>query len=78
MTRLKRKKYFIFGEGGGETLAAEFNIPLLAQLPLLQGISENSDYGTPVAVYADGILGKAYTDLSEKIAQHLAIQMATK
>lgn len=72
------KKYFIFGEGGGETLAAEFNIPLLGQLPLRQGISENSDYGTPVAVYADGILGKAYTDLSEKIAQHLAIQMASK
>ena len=72
------KKYFIFGEGGGETLAAEFNIPLLGQLPLRQGISENSDYGTPVAVYADGILGKAYTDLSEKIAQHLAIQTATK
>lgn len=72
------KKYFIFGEGGGETLAAEFNIPLLGQLPLRQGISENSDYGTPVAVYGDSLLGKAYMDLSEKIAQHLAIQTATK
>jgi ATP-binding protein involved in chromosome partitioning len=72
------KKYFIFGEGGGERLAAEFNIPLLGQLPLRQGISENSDFGTPVAVYGDSLLGKAYMDLSEKIAQHLAIQTASK
>ena len=30
------KKYFLFGEGGGKDLAAEYKIDLLAQLPLIE------------------------------------------
>ena len=30
------KKYFLFGEDGGKDLAAEYNIDLLAQLPLIE------------------------------------------
>ena len=31
-----RKKYFLFGRGGGKSLAAEYKIDLLAQLPLIE------------------------------------------
>lgn len=38
----------LFGEGGGQHLAKEFNIPLLAQLPLVREIQERADKGYPI------------------------------
>lgn len=71
------KKYYIFGEGGGEGLAQALHTQLLAQIPLRQAIRENSDTGTPVAIYSDGILGETYKALAEKVAQQTAIRNAT-
>ncbi len=39
------ENYYIFGEKGGLTLAEEFRVPLLCQIPLLQGIGEQSEKG---------------------------------
>ena len=30
------EKYFIFGKNGGQTLADEFSVPLLTQIPLIK------------------------------------------
>ncbi|TAE53244.1 MAG: hypothetical protein EAZ89_07605, partial [Bacteroidetes bacterium] len=68
------KRYFLFGEGGGATLAAELGVPLLAQIPLRQGISENADDGRPAAVYKDGVLGMAFHELSQSLARQVAIR----
>ena len=40
----------IFGEGGGERLAAECGIPLLAQVPLYPPVGKGGDAGTPIVV----------------------------
>ena len=40
----------IFGELGGENLAAEFDKPLLAQLPLDIRIRQQTDCGAPTVV----------------------------
>lgn len=37
------KKYFLFGSGGGETIAKQYDVPLLAQIPILmENATENT------------------------------------
>jgi len=38
----------LFGKGGGELLARELGVPLLAQLPFVPAVAAGSDSGTPV------------------------------
>lgn len=47
---LPQNRYYIFGKDGGKELAAELNIPLLGQIPLVQSIREGGDEGTPIAL----------------------------
>jgi len=44
------ERYAIFGSGGGEELAAELDVPLLAKVPLTIALREHSDSGTPLVV----------------------------
>jgi ATP-binding protein involved in chromosome partitioning len=44
------ERYPVFGEGGGELLADELDVPLLAKIPLTMGLREQSDAGTPVVL----------------------------
>jgi ATP-binding protein involved in chromosome partitioning len=39
----------IFGEGGGQLLADELDLPLLAKVPLSEPLREHADAGTPLA-----------------------------
>jgi ATP-binding protein involved in chromosome partitioning len=41
-------RYELFGRGGGEALAADLGVPLLAQLPLVPALREGGDMGRPV------------------------------
>lgn len=54
-------KYYIFGRGGAQKLAAKYNLPLLAQIPLVASISSDGDTGTPAALHD----GPVYDALSE-------------
>ncbi|MFO7548949.1 MAG: Mrp/NBP35 family ATP-binding protein [Acidimicrobiia bacterium] len=47
-------RYPIFGEGGGASLAAELDVPLMARIPLLPAMREGADAGRPVTVAAPG------------------------
>ena len=55
---LPENKYFIFGKDGGKQLAQELDIPLLAQLPLIQSIRESGDAGRPAILQEDSISKK--------------------
>jgi ATP-binding protein involved in chromosome partitioning len=44
------ERYPIFGEGGGQELAGELQVPLLAQVPLTMSLREQSDSGLPVVL----------------------------
>ena len=48
---LPQNKYYIFGRGGCRQLAEEMQIPLLAEIPLVQSIAESGDSGKPAALY---------------------------
>jgi ATP-binding protein involved in chromosome partitioning len=55
-------KYYIFGRGGAEKLAEKYNLPLLAQIPLVASISSDGDAGTPAALH-DGPVYEALREI---------------
>ncbi len=40
----------VFGSGGGQKLASDFNVPLLGQIPLESDVRQGSDRGLPITV----------------------------
>ena len=48
------RRYELFGAGGGNALAAELGVPLLAQVPLVPDLRAGGDVGLPVTVSAPG------------------------
>jgi ATP-binding protein involved in chromosome partitioning len=46
------QRFPIFGEGGGQLLAEELDVPLLGKIPITMALREQSDSGLPV-VYSD-------------------------
>ena len=73
---LPNNRYHIFGKDGGKNLSEKFNVPLLGQIPLVQGIRESGDSGLP-AVMKDGPTGEAFASLAESLARQVAIRNAT-
>ena len=45
-----KKKYYIFGKGGGENLSKDLGVALLSSFPLLETVRESSDVGRPAAL----------------------------
>jgi ATP-binding protein involved in chromosome partitioning len=43
-------RYSIFGEGGGELLADELNVPLLGKVPLSEDLRAHADAGAPLVL----------------------------
>ena len=64
---LPENKYYIFGKDGCKNLAQEMNVPLLAQIPLVQSICENGDNGTPAALDNTSITGLAFINLAQAV-----------
>ncbi len=67
-------RYHLFGNGGGLQLAEELKVPLLGQIPLVQGICESGDAGRPVVFQEGSMLSDIFTLAAGKIAQALAIR----
>lgn len=61
---LPDNKYYIFGKEGARQLAEKMQVPLLGQIPLVQGIREGGDSGNPSAVNPTGPTGKAFAELA--------------
>jgi len=63
----------IFGRGGGASMAAQYNIPLLGELPLDVRIREEADGGLPTVV-ADpsSARARAYFTMARRTAARLA------
>jgi len=72
---LPENKYYIFGQGGGQRLAEKYDVPLLGQIPLVQGIRESGDTGLPAAL-KEGPTAQAFNELAESLARQIAIRNA--
>ena len=64
---LPENRYYIFGKEGCKNLAEEMNVPLLAQIPLVQSICENGDAGSPAALSSDTATGLAFINLAQAV-----------
>ena len=64
----------IFGQAGGERLAAQYELPLLGALPLDRRICELTEQGTPsVVAEPDGAIAQAYRRIALRTAGRLAV-----
>ncbi len=62
----------LFGEGGGQRMAAQYGVPLLGSLPLEIGIREQGDAGTPIVAAApDSAAAKAYVAAARRMVEEL-------
>lgn len=68
---LPENKYYIFGKEGAKRLAEEMDVPLLAEIPLVQGIREGGDAGAPVALDENSITGKAFEALAKNVVEQV-------
>ncbi len=64
---LPENKYYIFGEGGCKNLAQEMEVPLLAQIPIVQSICESGDAGQPAALHPELPTGQAFLALAQSV-----------
>jgi ATP-binding protein involved in chromosome partitioning len=65
----------IFGAGGGERMAKQYNVRFLGELPLDARIREEADGGRPTVVAApDSARARAYLDMARRTAGALALR----
>ena len=64
---LPENKYYIFGKEGCKQLADEMQVPLLAQIPLVQSICDSGDKGEPAALNSDSATGLAFINLAQAV-----------
>src|SRR5471032_2520847 len=64
----------IFGSGGGEGMAADFNMPFLGRIPIYQPIREGSDTGVPLVISEpDSPAARAFMAAAEQTAAQVSI-----
>lgn len=68
---LPENKYYIFGQDGGVKLAEKLELPLLGQVPIVQGIREGGDSGNPVAFDENSIIGKVFTEIAANVIREV-------
>lgn len=61
------EKYYIFGNGGCKQLAEELNVPLLAQIPLIQDVCSEGDKGEPAVINPASQEGMIFMQLAAKV-----------
>ena len=64
------KKYNLFGEGGVERLAKEFNKKFLGKIPISTELRESADLGLPLTYKKqDHEVSKIFTEIAEGIIE---------
>lgn len=70
-------KEYIFGEGGGARLSAEYNLPFLGEIPLGKEVRQGGDEGVPIVIRnPESEQAKLFMQSAEKLAQQIAIHNA--
>ncbi|MFO7868521.1 MAG: Mrp/NBP35 family ATP-binding protein [Bacteroidales bacterium] len=61
------EKYYIFGKGGGDIIAEEWNVPILQHIPIHEHMREYCDNGEVYKILNDSILQTFFIELAHKI-----------
>jgi ATP-binding protein involved in chromosome partitioning len=63
----------IFGQGGGQKVAKEIDVPVLGDIPLDTVVREGSDSGQPVTIaQPHGEIAKTYHNIAQEIWTRLS------
>lgn len=73
---LPENKYYIFGKGGGQKLAEQFNIPFLGEVPIIQSIREGGDRGFPAVINDEPVSKEIFMGLAQEIARSISMRNA--
>lgn len=68
---LPNNKYFIFGKEGAKDLAAQLEVPLLGQIPLVQSIRESGDVGRPAVLQETTPVALALKETARKVVEQV-------
>ena len=67
------KLYRLFGEGGGQELADDLEVPLLGKIPLVPELREGADSGNPIVVSdPDDEASKVFRAIAHSLTHELA------
>ncbi len=66
-----KKRYDIFGSGGGEEIARRYSIPFLGQIPLDMQIREFSDKGTPPVALGNSDQKSCYKQIVKNLLNEI-------
>ena len=72
------QRYDIFGEGGGQRIADEFKLPLLAKIPIDPAIGLAGDSGEPLACRENSPVCDIFKALALQTAEILAKKQSSK
>lgn len=67
---LPENRYYIFGRGGCKKMVEKLEIPLLAEIPVVQSISEGGDTGRPVALGND-LTSASFDKLAVRVTEEV-------
>jgi ATP-binding protein involved in chromosome partitioning len=71
---LPDRRYYIFGQGGGERVSKELGVDFLGEIPIDPRVAEGGDQGRPIVVHApESPTASALEKLSRQIARKLAL-----
>ena len=64
------RRYALFGSGGGAQLAGDYDVPLLAEIPMEMPVQEGGDSGRPIVLSrTDSASAIAFKGLAERVGQ---------
>jgi ATP-binding protein involved in chromosome partitioning len=67
-------KIAFFGEGGGERLARQYDVPFLGSVPLDPQVRVGGDGGRPVVIeHPDSPAGQALLEVAQKVAARVSV-----
>lgn len=72
------EKYYIFGQGGGRTLAREFNTSLLAQIPLIKEVGEAAEEGNNILDKNNECINNIFSQMADYVVKALDDPMFTR
>src|SRR5690606_9072386 len=66
---LPQNKYYIFGKEGAKNRAADLEVPVLGEVPIVQSVREAGDFGRPAALQHGSIIAEVFEELARNVAE---------
>lgn len=73
---LPDNKYYIFGQGGAQQMADQFELPFLGEVPIVQSIREGGDKGLPSVLDNANPSREVFLELASNVARNVSIRNA--